>query len=162
MLDTYDILLVRVDNRLVHGQLIEAWIPHLKAEVLIIVNDEISGDIFRETVIRMAVPQDITVNIHSLDEFADSYLFDTTSGKKTIVLFCNILDAVHAYRRGFRYVSLNLGNIYCDECVLSCSRSVSLSKTDFEELTDLCFNNGVKVDVRGLPGDKPIDFHEFI
>ena len=59
MADTYDIALVRVDNRLVHGQILEAWVPFIKAKCIFVVDDNSASDFFCETVIRMAVPSEI-------------------------------------------------------------------------------------------------------
>ncbi|MDA8124239.1 MAG: PTS sugar transporter subunit IIB, partial [Deltaproteobacteria bacterium] len=38
-----DIALVRVDNRLVHGQILEAWIPYLQASCIVVVDDQVAS-----------------------------------------------------------------------------------------------------------------------
>jgi len=43
-----DIALVRVDSRLVHGQIIEAWVPYLKIRCICVANDEVANDFFRD------------------------------------------------------------------------------------------------------------------
>ena len=53
-----DIALVRVDNRLVHGQIIEGWVPYVRANCIFVVDDDVASDFFRETVIKMAVPRE--------------------------------------------------------------------------------------------------------
>ncbi len=158
----FNIVLVRVDNRLVHGQLLEAWIPRLAAESLIIVNDEVAADIFRETVIRMAVPKEIELNIFTVEEFARTHQFEKGEGKKTIILFGNISDALRAFQQGFRFTQLNVGNIYSEDCVLCCSRAVCLGKKELGEIQALLMEEGVSVELRGLPKDKSVDFREFI
>ncbi len=55
--------LVRVDNRLVHGQILEAWVPFIQAKCIMVVDDKHASDFFCETVIRMAVPSEIEINI---------------------------------------------------------------------------------------------------
>ena len=82
-----NIALVRVDSRLVHGQILEAWVPFVKAKCIIVVDDKVAADSFFETVIRMAVPSEIEVIISSVDDFVQNYTFTHGSGKKTIVLF---------------------------------------------------------------------------
>ena len=49
----------RVDNRLVHGQVIEAWLPYTGARHLIVANDELAADALRQQIIELAVPQRI-------------------------------------------------------------------------------------------------------
>jgi mannose/fructose/N-acetylgalactosamine-specific phosphotransferase system component IIB len=112
MADTYDIALVRVDNRLVHGQILEAWVPYIKAKCIMVVNDTIASDFYNETVIRMAVPSKIEVIFSPVEEFAKNYTFSRNNGKKTIVLFSTVADVTKAYRLGFHFDKLNIGNIY--------------------------------------------------
>ena len=38
-----DFTLIRVDSRLVHGQIIETWLPFLKATRIVVVNDEVAA-----------------------------------------------------------------------------------------------------------------------
>lgn len=158
----FNIVLVRVDNRLVHGQLLEAWIPRLAAESIFIVNDEVAGDIFRETVIRIAVPKEIEVNIFGVEEFAGTHQFVRGQGKNTIVLFSNISDALRAFQHGFRFTKLNVGNIFNDDCILCCSPAVSLGRKDLDEIKALLKEEGVSVELRGLPKDKSLDFRKLV
>jgi len=80
-------VLVRVDNRLVHGQIIEAWVPHLKIAQIIVVDDEVASDFFRETVIKMAVPSEMVVKIKSVEDFVREALGEAQGGARSIVLF---------------------------------------------------------------------------
>ena len=100
--------LVRVDNRLVHGQILEAWVPFIEAKCIMVVDDNSASDFFCETVIRMAVPSDIEVNICSVEDFAANYVFSQGSGKKTIVLLSKIADALKIYKNGFHFKKLNI------------------------------------------------------
>ena len=110
-----DFVLIRVDNRLVHGQILEAWVPSVKASCIIVVDDEVSEDFFRETVIKMAVPRDIEVLIFGVDEFAESCKTLEKNHKKAILLFSSIHDAFKVFGSGFKYLALNIGNVYNDE-----------------------------------------------
>ena len=95
--------LVRVDNRLVHGQILEAWVPFIKAKCIMVVDDNAASDFFCETVIRMAVPSEIEINICSVEDFIANYVYAQGKGKKTIVLFSNIADAMRAYSGGISF-----------------------------------------------------------
>ena len=125
-----DIALVRVDNRLVHGQILEAWVPYLQSSCIMVVDDQVASDFFRETVIRMAVPCEIDVTISGLREFGEARLYRQHGCRKAIVLFSTISDALAAYRYGFHYEKLNIGNVYNEDCRLCCTPSVLLSEDD--------------------------------
>lgn len=149
-----NIFLVRVDSRLVHGQIIEAWVPYLGAECIIVVNDEVAGDLFRETVIRMAVPREVDVIIHSVEEFARSGYELQQGERKTIILFASLSDVIRAFHMGFRFPRINIGNIYTENYVCQLSSCVQLSEEDIENLRFL-IKNGVEIELRRVPRDKP-------
>ncbi len=157
-----DCVLVRVDNRLVHGQIIEAWIPFLKATRIIVVDDEVASDFFRETVIKMAVPSDVEVRIHSIEDFVKSNAVqenDSNDRVRSIVLFSNVWDAVRAYALGFSFDKLNIGNIYNDECRQKLSACVLLSDQDIASIQSL-LQRGVRVEMRRIPRERPLNIAE--
>ena len=161
MQPSLDIALVRVDNRLIHGQILEAWIPFLRATCIVVVDDQVASDFFRETVIRMAVPSGVKVIICGVAEFAESYRFSRGNGPKTIVLFSKISDACTVRRLGFLFDHLNIGNIYNEECKLCCTPAVLLSDADLQDINSLR-DGGVKIELWRVPREKPIDLFEIV
>jgi mannose/fructose/N-acetylgalactosamine-specific phosphotransferase system component IIB len=162
MTDTYDIALVRVDNRLVHGQILEAWVPYIKAKCIIVVDDGIACDFYCETVIRMAVPSKIEVIIISVDEFVKNYSFKRNNGKKTIVLFSSISDVTKAYNLGFHFDKLNIGNIYTEDFKLCCAPSVFLCDIDIQNILKLSEEKGVNIELKRVPRERAINIKEAI
>ena len=156
-----DIALVRVDNRLVHGQILEAWVPFLRASCIIVVDDAVASDYYCETVIRMAVPREVDVVICGTKEFAETHSFHRGSGRKTIVLFSKISDALMVYRLGYRFDRLNIGNVYNEKCRLCCTPSVLLSDVDIRDISAL-HGEGVKIELWRVPREKPLDFEDVI
>ncbi len=156
-----DIAHVRVDNRLVHGQILEAWIPYLRVSCIIVVDDHVAADYFCESVIRMAVPREVEVIICGVKEFAETYSFRQGSGQKTIVLFSKISDALMAYHLGFRFDRLNIGNVYNEDCKRRCTASVLLSEGDIRDLSSLRAE-GVQIDLQPVPREKPVDYFDVV
>jgi PTS system mannose-specific IIB component len=157
-----DIALVRVDNRLVHGQILEAWVPYTRSSIIVIVDDQVAGDLFRETVIRMAVPREVELIISNVEDFAKNYTYSVGQGKKkAIVLFSSIGDALRAYQGGFVFDRLNIGNVYSEECLKQCSPSVMLDAEDVKTIRTFV-EEGVQIDVRCVPREKPIDIRKML
>jgi mannose/fructose/N-acetylgalactosamine-specific phosphotransferase system component IIB len=156
-----DFSLVRVDSRLVHGQIIETWLPYLKASRIIVVNDEVAGSFFRETVIRMAVPRDVEVLIYGVDEFGRSDVTRQQEDVRTIVLFSGVIDVVRSWTAGFRFKKLNIGNLYSDNWKLQCSISVCLADEDMANIRFL-LDSGVTVELRSVPSDRVVDFRDLL
>ena len=160
MTDTYDLALVRVDNRLVHGQILEAWVPFIKAKCIFVVNDNAATDFFCETVIRMAVPSDIEVNILPVEDFAGHYAHNREGGKKSIVLFSNIADACKAYKLGFHFDKLNIGNIHNETYKLCCAPSVFLCDNEIQDIVALLENKGVLIELKRVPREKAVNIRD--
>jgi mannose/fructose/N-acetylgalactosamine-specific phosphotransferase system component IIB len=158
--DTYDIALVRVDNRLVHGQILEAWVPFIKAQCIIVVNDNAASDFYCETVIRMAVPSDIEVIISSVDDFVRHYSYTHDGGKKAIVLFGTIADVRRAYELGFHFDKLNIGNIYNEDYKLCCAPSVFLCDSEIQDIMQLWEEDGVVIELKRVPRERSISVQE--
>ena len=60
------ISLVRVDNRLIHGQVVEAWLPHLKVARVVVADDEAAHSPLIRAAMGLAVPAELEVHIHPL------------------------------------------------------------------------------------------------
>jgi len=153
----FNISLVRIDNRLVHGQILEAWLPFTGASSIIIPNDSLASDMFRETVMRMALPRDIELQIYSIDDFQKHHQSSRKDEGKALVLFADIPDAFRAYEKGFHFSTLNIGNVHSNPCVTSCSPSVFLNEEDIDMLAHLFKKKGVRIDMRRVPKEKPFD-----
>lgn len=160
--NAYDIALVRIDNRLVHGQILEAWVPFIKAKCIIVVNDNAAGDIYFDTVIRMAVPREIEMIINSVEDFAKSYTFSEDGGKKTIVLFATVVDACRAYNLGFHFDKLNIGNIFNEDYKLRHGTSVFLCDSEIRELLQLLENDGVEIGIRRIPQERAVTIQDVV
>lgn len=158
-----NIALVRVDSRLVHGQILEAWVPFIKAKCIIVVDDKVASDSFFETVLKMAVPSEIEVIIVSVDDFVKNYAFTNDSaGKKTIVLFSNIADASIAFKKGFHFTKLNIGNVYNNEYRVCCSPSVFLCDTEVKDIENLLEAPDVSIELKSIPKGKGINIKEVL
>lgn len=162
MTEAYDIALVRVDNRLVHGQILEAWVPFIQAKCLMVVDDNSASDFFCETVIRMAVPSDIEVNICSVDDFAANYAYGKGKGKKAIVLFSCIAEALRAYEKGFHFEKLNIGNIHHEDYKVCCAPSVFLCEPEIQDIIRLLEEKGVAVELKRVPREKAVNIREVL
>jgi len=154
-------IFIRVDNRLVHGQIIEAWVPHIQAGRIIVVNNDVASDPFRESVIRMAVPIDVEVDVYDIVDFVRNMRLKGRDRENIIVLFDNIGDVVEAFHHGYRFEKLNIGNVYDEDGKIRCSSTIFLNDKDVSAILSLV-DAGVTVELRCVPRDKSIDFTEMM
>ena len=103
------IILYRVDDRLVHGQVVEGWVPLLHAEELAVVSDEIAGDEMLRTIMRFATPEGVDLKVMTVAE-AVAYLPGAEkSDRKVLLLLPGLAEAVTLTEKGIRIPSHEFG-----------------------------------------------------
>jgi mannose/fructose/N-acetylgalactosamine-specific phosphotransferase system component IIB len=156
------IILYRVDDRLVHGQVVEGWVPHLRAEELAVVSDEISGDEMRRAIMRFATPEEVALKIMTVAE-AVAYLPEAErSPRKVMLLLPGLAEAVALMEKGIKFRSLNIGGMhYSAGKNLSIGKAIFLNDQDCSALRTLS-SAGISIEGRGVPSDSPVDLMEAI
>lgn len=139
----------RVDNRLVHGQVIEAWLPYTNARRIIVVNDGLKDDPNQQLVISLAVPEKVELLFLGVAEFARIW---EKFRKDTLVLFANCLDAYLAFEEGVRFDTLNVANLHYSPGKKQLCVHIALDENEEHFLTYLKEHN-VKLDFRCVPGE---------
>ncbi|MDL2207309.1 PTS sugar transporter subunit IIB [Desulfovibrio sp. OttesenSCG-928-F20] len=145
----------RIDNRLIHGQIIEAWLPYLNAGRLVVVNDELAVDDIRQEIMRLAIPERISALFVSMEQARAVH--DKLAGQKVyaLFLFSNCEDALKLTEQGVPMTVLNVGNMHYATGKQQICQHVAASENDlrcFDELR----SRGVKLDFRCVPSDKPV------
>jgi mannose/fructose/N-acetylgalactosamine-specific phosphotransferase system component IIB len=156
------IILYRVDDRLVHGQVVEGWVPHLHAEELAVVSDELAGDEMRRAIMRFATPEGVDLKIMTVDEAA-AYLPEAQASRRRVLLLLLGLDeALALSAKGIKIPSLNIGGMhYSAGKNLSIGKAIFLSEADCSALRELS-SSGIAIEGRGVPSDKPLNLMEAI
>jgi len=153
------ISLVRVDNRLIHGQVVEAWLPKLRANRMVVADDEAYHSSLVRAAMGLAVPPAVEVRIQPLNEVDYPALFEDPS--RTLLLIRDVAGILAALAKGLQLTHLNLGNIHYGLGRRKVSASVFLSKEELNQL-EVLFKRGVKVEARGVPTDAPVEFPEMV
>lgn len=151
------IVLVRVDCRLIHGQVVETWVPHTGANCLLVANDALVDNTFLQSVMEMAVPPGVHVLFCQVDEVPGTLADVERRGERAILLCASSADALEIYRRGVRFATLNIGNLHYASGKVEISPSVFFAKEDFEAVDSLS-HLGVSVDVRATPFEAGTSF----
>jgi PTS system mannose-specific IIB component len=151
---------VRIDNRLVHGQIIEAWLPFTKSKSLVVANDELADDDLRKEIMSLAIPDDIARVFLPITEL--SAFFAEGKGKledqDVLLLFADCFDAKRAYDSGVSFLRLNIGNMHYAKGKEQICSHIALGP---EEKTCLNFfhKHGVELDYRCVP-NQPVQVKE--
>lgn len=147
------IVLVRIDNRLIHGQVLEAWIPNTGANCIVVANDEIADEDIRKRLMAAAVPRGIRVLIASVAESSRFVLSSDNRSLRILLLFGNPEDALQAFRQGVHFLQLNLGNLHRPQAEHQVGCTVTLDCSDISSLAEL-ESEGVEINLQCVPSDR--------
>ena len=100
----------RIDSRLIHGQVIEAWLPHLGVRRVVVADDEASLDPLTKAAYGLAIPEDVELVLAPINRIDFQAL--AHDGIPTLVLFREVKSAVIAREAGLPDGMLNLGNVH--------------------------------------------------
>lgn len=148
------IVLMRVDDRLIHGQIIEGWLPVTKAEELIIADDGLAQDSLQQMIMLAALPLSVTLIVDTVDAVATLLLDDHRNHIRRIVLVKRPKDALRLIRAGVQFDHLNVGNLMSREVAVCLGRSVMVSMDCLMDLKSI-IDEGVRVTIQRVPFEKP-------
>lgn len=146
------IVLSRIDSRLIHGQVIEAWLPHLEVQRVIIADDEAARDPLARAAMALAVPPNVEVQLRPVGEV--DYAALAADRVRTLVLFRDVSGAVHARAHGLPDGLLNVGNVHAGPGREPVSQTVFLSHQERALLQSLGAS-GMDVVIQAIPNERP-------
>ncbi|MBC2315489.1 PTS sugar transporter subunit IIB [Listeria booriae] len=146
--------LVRIDDRLIHGQVVTTWVKQKEIEQILIINDKIANDPVQKSVFDLMAPQDVNVRTFGVDEFIQ-ITKKTQIKRKTLLLLTNPKDVLDLKRGEVLFSKLNLGGMKFTPDRKQYTKSISLTDEDKADLIQLSELN-VDISVQMIPSDKPI------
>ncbi|WP_028574073.1 PTS sugar transporter subunit IIB [Desulfonatronovibrio hydrogenovorans] len=142
---------VRIDNRLIHGQVIETWIPFTRTKSLLVVNDELASDPIRQEIMGLAVPQGVEIIFAQVNESIDLIRKEFNDRMSSLfILFSKCSDARQAFEKGLMFSSINIGNLHYGPGKKQICSHIALSRDDSSCLKFFS-KKGVKLDFRCVP-----------
>jgi PTS system mannose-specific IIB component len=147
------IVLTRIDDRLIHGQILETWVPFLNVDCIVVGNDQIAGNILRRKLMDASVPKNIKVFFGSIRDLKQLLISKELENRRILLLFNSSQDALEAFQEGVGFSEINLGNLHGDPDGAKVTCSVFLHQDDIKNLTSL-ENSGVKISTQCVPTDR--------
>jgi len=152
---------VRIDNRLVHGQVVVTWLQAERADTIMVANDGIAGDEFQKTMLLAVKPPSVNEVILSIDE-ALAYVKDPAHANEQIfMLVKEHADALRLHEGGLEAKTMNVGNMAFATGSKRVSRTVFVTDREVEAFTQL-HDVGVELTARMMPTDRRNDFMQLL
>ena len=143
--------MVRVDYRMVHGQIVAKWIKFRPVDRLILADDSLVDDPFMGDIYRMAVP-DREVDIVKLGDVQTAI---DRKNDTVLLIFKDVASAYTVYKNGLQLPELNVGAVQNSAQRKAVVLGVALSVEEYEKLSEMKAE-GVNVFLQPIPENDPV------
>jgi len=154
------IALVRVDNRLLHGQILETWVPRLGVREVVVADDEAAGSALARAAMTLCVPPDLPVRVEAVARLPGPAL---AAARAPVLVLVRDVAGLTAARAGGLTPTLaprlNVGNVHFGTGRRPITPSVFLSEAEVLALRALA-DAGFEVEARAIPSDAPTGMDE--
>ena len=150
------VVLTRIDDRLIHGQITEGWMRALRTEYIVVVSNGVANSEWEKELCLAALPSHIGGIVISIDE-APGIINELASDKRSsYVLFESPHDAYKAFEKGARFGEINVGGMHSSKNKREILDYIFVDEDDTKYLKAL-HDSGMKLDFRDMPNNENVD-----
>ena len=149
------IVLFRVDDRLIHGQVVLGWGSVLAPDRIILADDGVAANEWERGLYASAAPPEIKISILTLTEAAAQIKAGVFEGEKVILLVKHPRSVLSLMDLGLPVSEVNVGGIHYREGREKVLENVFLDAEERGVMRELV-KRGVTLDGRAVPSSKPV------
>lgn len=153
--------LVRIDDRMIHGQVVLGWARVLKPDRIVLSNDRIAGNAWERKFYTASVPSQIKVSFLTLAETTAEYLSNLFKDGSVLVLFESVADIHHVIEGGVNFQSVNVGGLHFRPGAEEILPYVFLTEEDKRLLRELV-KKGVSLSAQDIPGNPSVNINSIV
>ncbi len=150
---------VRIDDRLIHGQVATVWVKTYSCNRIMCCSDEVAQDELRKQLVLQVAPPGLKAYIVPVQKAIEAFNNPKYDSFNTFFLFTNPTDVLRMVEAGIPFDTVNLGGMRYVEGKTQISQAVSVNDQDVESLKKL-HEKGVKLELRQLVKDPKVDVME--
>ena len=154
------IVLVRIDDRLIHGQVATTWFRSFDIEQVIVVADEIAGHELQKTVLDISAPAGIKIHLFYTDEFIEKYHRSKIT-RRTMLIFTNPREVLRCIEGGVEIPYLNVGGMRYAPGKKKITKTVSVFDEDIVAFKEL-IQRGIVVENQMMANDKILPLEKYL
>ena len=153
--------LVRVDDRLIHGQVVVGWVKALGAKRIVVVDDDVAESEWQRELYTLGTPPDVAVEFASLDDAPAAIARCGQSAEKSIILVANVRTAVRLCGSVSDITVLNLGGLHDGASRTKRLPYVYLSDEEAAQLLALR-DRGIKITAQDVPTARSVALKDLL
>ncbi|MDD4570601.1 MAG: PTS sugar transporter subunit IIB [Tepidanaerobacteraceae bacterium] len=156
-----NIVLARIDDRLIHGQVVTSWVKQTNANRIIIVDNPLTKDVFMQRLLKAAAPSGISVSILTTED-AVKFLKEEPSAGENIIILVKVPEAIEALIDGGVVLDkVILGGMGAKEGRSRFNKNVSASSKEVECIKRI-LEKGVSMYYQMVPNERAVDVKKII
>ena len=146
-------LAVRVDDRLIHGQVVTQWVKVFKAQKIVVIDSNVAKDKMQKNILKFAAPTDMKVSIFSVDEAVEVWNKNQFGNMNVFILFKDVKQIAEMKDKGVKFDEITLGNMSITGDRKQIYKSTGFTKEEAQTLFDLR-KDGVNLFFQTQPTDR--------
>jgi mannose/fructose/N-acetylgalactosamine-specific phosphotransferase system component IIB len=154
------LVLARIDDRFIHGQVIVGWSRRLRPDRIILCNDKIAADPWQKRVYTASVPPEMQVSV--LDRESTVRLLvgqdRATNGEDIILLVGTPADMQDLHARGLSLAEVNVGGMHYVKGKSELLEFVYVDRGDINAMRALD-EDGIRLVAQTVPGGKAVELN---
>ena len=147
------IKVVRIDDRLIHGQIVQGWLKLVQIDKILVVSDEVAKDEMQKVLLSMAVPSNIKLFIKNIKDASYDISNNVYEKDNLMILFSNPQDVVRMLDNGIKFNTINIGGMHFAHGKKQLLPNLSVDRKDIESFLKL-IKYGIELETRALPQDE--------
>jgi len=144
--------LARIDDRLIHGQVILGWVPSVKPDRIVVANDRVAGSDWERKFYSSCVPPEVNVSFATVAEAARQISADLFQTEQLIVLLESAQDTLALIGGGVELKEVNVGGLHYREGSVELLPFVFLVHEERNALRELV-KRGVTLSAQDVPSN---------
>jgi PTS system mannose-specific IIB component len=150
------IILTRIDDRLIHGQIVQGWLRILDVNIILVVSDIATLDTMQQMLMAISVPGNIKLYIKNLKDATNAITSGQYDKERVMILAISPSDVLYMVEKGADFKSVNVGGMHFVSGKRQLLHNLYVNDSDVENLYKIHIKS-VEIEGRILPGDKKKD-----
>lgn len=152
---------IRIDERLIHGQVATAWVRTVDATRIMVVDDNAAHNEMQIEMLKAARPTGVKLSVLPIRVAIRNLLSGKYANDRVFILVKSVDPLTALWQGGVKFDTVNIGNRSVKPDSVPLKRTFNVTKDDVKQFCDL-LDDGVKFDTRMVPNEKPQDFEKLI
>ncbi|EOH96148.1 PTS system IIB component [Enterococcus moraviensis ATCC BAA-383] len=151
------IIAVRIDGRLIHGQVANLWTTKLDISRIMVVDDEVAENAIEKSGLKLATPAGVKLSVLPVEKAAANILAGKYDSQRVLIIARKPDRLLKLVALGVPIKEINVGNMSQSEHSKAITKSINVLEEDIEVFKQLDSAN-VKLVSQMVPSDKAEDF----